>query len=559
LADRPGKSEETLVQAGDSSAAGQRPGRPIWPQAAERFPSADRILSTILARQAAQYGDRTLLVFGEVRWSYAETAEIAAASAARLMQAGIRAGDRVALMCSNRPEFLEIYLGCAWMGAVSVPINTALRGIQLSHILRNSTPKLLVIEAPFVPAIETLESDILSPDIVWTIGERDEPLIVPGSISRLPALGEVVPPAPVRPGDTVAILYTSGTTGPSKGVCCPQAQLFWWGVYSARALGIVEGDILFTTLPLFHTNALNAFYQALLNGCTYVLEPKFSASGFWAAARRHQATVGYLLGAMAVMLLAQPPSADDATHSLRVALGGGVPGQFHAPFLARFGVPLLDGYGSTETNFVFASQIPSDRPGTMGHLADGVDACIADPDDAVLPDGAAGELLLRAREPFAFATGYFGMPDKTVEAWRNLWFHTGDRVVRDADGHYRFVDRMKDSIRRRGENVSSWEVEQVLLKHPAIAACAVYPLPSELGEDEVAAAIQLEGGHALDAVDVVRHCEGQMAYFAVPRFVRIVTAMPLTENGKIRKVALREAGKTPDTWDRDAAGYKLRR
>jgi crotonobetaine/carnitine-CoA ligase len=442
---------------------------------------------------------------------------------------------------------------------VTMPINTALRGIQLSHILRNSTPKLLAIESCFVPALETLESDVAPPDTVWTIGEGVASPVAPGSILPLPVLGDEAPPAPVRPGDTVAILYTSGTTGPSKGVCCPQAQMFWWGVYSARALDIREGDVLFTTLPLFHTNALNASYQALLNGCTYVIEPKFSASGFWAAARRHQATVGYLLGAMAVMLLAQPKSAGDTAHFLRVALGGGVPGQFHGPFLERFGVPLLDGYGSTETNFVFAGTIPSDRPGTMGYLVEGVEACIVNSEDEPLPDGEAGELLLRAREPLAFATGYFAMPDKTAEAWRNEWFRTGDRVVRDADGHYRFVDRMKDSIRRRGENVSSWEVEQVLLKHPAIAACAVYPLPSEVGEDEVAAAVQLEPAHELEPIDVVRHCEGKMAYFAIPRFVRIVTEMPLTENGKIRKVGLREAGKTPDTWDRDAAGYKLRR
>ena len=224
------------MQAGDSSAARQRQGAPIWSQAAERFPPADRILSTILTRQAAQYRDRTLFVFGETRWSYAETAAIAAASAARLMRAGIRAGDRVALMCSNRPEFLEVYLGCAWMGAVTVPINTALRGIQLSHILRNSTPKLLVIESGFMPAIETLERDVAPPDLVWMIGESAASSVAPGSISPLPALGEGASPAPVRPDDTVAILYTSGTTGPSKGVCCPQAQMFWWGVYSARAL-----------------------------------------------------------------------------------------------------------------------------------------------------------------------------------------------------------------------------------------------------------------------------------------------------------------------------------
>jgi crotonobetaine/carnitine-CoA ligase len=547
------------VQTSESSAARQRQGAPIWPQAAERFPPVDRVLSTILMRQAALYRDRTLFVFGETRWSYAETASIAARSAGRLMRAGIQAGDRVALMCSNRPEFLEIYLGCAWMGAVTVPINTALRGIQLSHILRNATPRLLVIEAAFMPAIETLEGDVALPDLVWSIGEGAAPSVLAGSIVPLPPLGDEVSPAPVQPEDTVAILYTSGTTGPSKGVCCPQAQMFWWGVYSARALDIRQGDVLFTTLPLFHTNALNAFYQALLNGCTYALEPKFSASGFWAAARRNQATVGYLLGAMAVMLLAQPKSADDTAHFMRVALGGGVPGQFQGPFLERFGVPLLDGYGSTETNFVFAGTIPSDRPGTMGYLVDGVEACIAGPDDGPLPDGEAGELLLRPREPIAFATGYFGMPDQTTDAWRNRWFHTGDRVVRDADGHYRFVDRMKDAIRRRGENVSSWEVEQVLLQHPAIAACAVYPLPSELGEDEVAAAVQFEPGSALDPAEIIRHCEGKMADFAIPRFIRIVAEMPLTENGKIRKVSLREAGKIPGIWDRDAAGYKLRR
>ncbi|WP_315766416.1 MULTISPECIES: ATP-dependent acyl-CoA ligase [unclassified Bradyrhizobium] len=529
---------------------------PAWARAVETFPPSDRILSTILTRQAERYGERTLLVAGEARWTYAQTVAIAAASAQTLIDAGVKRGDRVALMCSNRPEFLQVYLGCAWLGAVAVPINTALRGFQLSHIFRNSRPALLVIEAPFLPAMETVEADAEVPLRTWTIGGAVETKM---SSVPLPTLGAGASAAAVRPGDTVAILYTSGTTGPAKGVCCPQAQLFWWGIYSARALGIREGDVLFTTLPLFHTNALNAFYQALLNGCTYVLEPKFSASGFWAAARRHDATVGYLLGAMASMLLAQPGTEHDTKHRLRVALGGGVPPQIHRPFLERFGVPLVDGYGSTETNFAFAGMIPSDRPGTMGYLADGIDAQIVDENDSALPDGQAGELVLRAREPFAFATGYFGMPEKTVEAWRNLWFHSGDRVIRDPDEHYRFIDRMKDSIRRRGENVSSWEVEQTIQSHPAVASCAIYPLPSELGEDEVAAAILLEPGQSLQPVDIIRHCEGKLAYFAIPRYVRIVSQMPLTENGKIKKRVLRDAGITTDIWDREAAGIRVRR
>ncbi|MVT50330.1 AMP-binding protein [Bradyrhizobium yuanmingense] len=532
---------------------------PAWARAMASFRPSERILSTMLTRQAERYGDRLLLVAGETRWTFAQAAAIAAASAQTLIDAGIKPGDRVALMCSNRPEFLQVYLGCAWLGAIAVPINTALRGFQLSHIFRNSRPALLVVEAQFASAVDNVEADVELPPRTWIIGAGADPSGAKLSAVPLPPLGAAAPAGAVRPGDTVAILYTSGTTGPAKGVCCPQAQLFWWGIYSARALGIREGDVLFTTLPLFHTNALNAFYQALLNGCTYVLESKFSASGFWAAARQHNATVGYLLGAMASMLLAQPKSADESMHRLRVALGGGVPPQIHGPFRERFGVPLVDGYGSTETNFVFAGTIPSDRAGTMGYLADGIEARIVDENDSALPDGEAGELVLRAREPFAFASGYFGMPEKTVEAWRNLWFHSGDRVVRDSDGHYRFVDRMKDSIRRRGENVSSWEVEQAIQAHPAVAACAIYPLPSELGEDEVAAAILLEPGHLLQPVDIVRHCEGRIAYFAIPRYVRILSQMPLTENGKIKKGVLRDAGVTPDTWDREAAGVKVRR
>ncbi|MCA1432322.1 ATP-dependent acyl-CoA ligase [Bradyrhizobium sp. BRP20] len=549
---------ENDALAGITDVVGCEDVTPAWSRAMASFPPSERVLSTMLTRQSERYGDRLLLVAGEARWSFAQAAAIAAASAQTLVDAGIKPGDRVALMCSNRPEFLQVYLGCAWLGAIAVPINTALRGFQLSHIFRNSRPALLVVEAQFASAVESVEADIELPPRTWIIGAAADAVGARISAVSLPPLGAAAPAGAVRPGDTVAILYTSGTTGPAKGVCCPQAQLFWWGIYSARALGIREGDVLFTTLPLFHTNALNAFYQALLNGCTYVLESKFSASGFWAAARQHNATVGYLLGAMASMLLAQPKSADESMHRLRVALGGGVPPQIHGPFRERFGVPLVDGYGSTETNFVFAGTIPSDRAGTMGYLADGIEARIVDENDSALPDGEAGELVLRAREPFAFASGYFGMPEKTVEAWRNLWFHSGDRVVRDSDGHYRFIDRMKDSIRRRGENVSSWEVEQAIQSHPAVAACAIYPVPSELGEDEVAAAILLEPGHLLQPVDVVRHCEGRIAYFAIPRYVRILSQMPLTENGKIKKGVLRDAGVTTDTWDREAAGVKIR-
>ncbi len=524
----------------------------------EQFSPQDRILSRILERQADRYRERVLLKCGDVRWTYSETLAIAGEWARHLSEAGVVSSDRVAIICGNRPEFLQIYLGCAWLGAVAVPINSAFRGAQLAHVLTNSLPKLLVVEAVHRPILKSLPEGAAVPSLVWNI-EDDGVHDAADSIVGSSADDGMAPVSQVRPGDTVAILYTSGTTGPSKGVCCPHAQLFWWGIYSARALGIQEGDVLLTTLPLFHTNALNAFYQAMLNGCTYVLEPKFSASAYWRTLRENNATVAYLLGAMAAILLARPEAPDDRSHRVRVALGGGVPDRFHAVFLERFGVPLVDGYASTETNFVFASPIPSDHPGSMGYLMPGAVACIVDADDTPVPDGEPGELLLRPVEPFSFATGYFNMHDKTVEAWRNFWFHTGDRVVRQNDGHYRFIDRVKDAIRRRGENVSSWEVERALSEHPCVAACAVFAVPSEFGEDEVAAAIQPKPAQYLDPVEVLRFCEARLAYFAVPRYLRFVSEMPLTENGKIKKIVLREAGITADMWDREAAGYKLRR
>jgi crotonobetaine/carnitine-CoA ligase len=425
--------------------------------------------------------------------------------------------------------------------------------------LANSAARLLVIEAELCPALATLHDTDLALKCLWLIGPA--PMSVPFARphAALPELGEASPPGAVRPGDTVAILYTSGTTGPAKGVCCPQAQYFWWGANTGMLLELQEDDVMVTTLPLFHTNALNAFYQALLHGACLVAERRFSASAFWASLVEHGATVTFVLGAMVPILLSKPPSPLDRAHRARVALAPGVPGHLQQPFTERFGIALVDGFGSTETNFVIGDTKDRQKPGWMGPVYHGFAARVVDADDNELPAGEAGELILRADEPFAFATGYFGMPEKTVEAWRNLWFHTGDRVIRDADGMFKFVDRLKDAIRRRGENISSFEVEQVLLSHPAIATAAAFPVRSELAEDEVMVALVLREGHSLTPEALMAFCEPRMAYFAVPRYVAFMPELPATENGKIQKYKLRESGVLPGTWDREAAGYRLTR
>jgi crotonobetaine/carnitine-CoA ligase len=343
-------------------------------------------------------------------------------------------------------------------------------------------------------------------------------------------------------------------------VCCPQAQFYWWARSTAAMLGgLREDDVLYTCLPLFHTNALNACMQALTHGCRIVVGPRFSASRFWSRIVEADATVTYLLGAMISILAKTPPSELDRGHRVRVALAPATPAELHALFHERFGVVLRDGFGMTETNAVIGARDGSSRPGTMGVVMPGYEAKVVDADDNEVPDGTAGELVLRADEPFAFATGYWRMPEETVESWRNLWFHSGDRVVRNPDRSFRFLDRMKDAIRRRGENISAWEVEQVLQSHPDVASAAVVPVPSELGEDDVLACVVPREGASLDPVELIRHCEPRLSYFAIPRYVEVLDALPLTENGKVRKVVLRERGVTESTWDREAAGYTLQR
>jgi len=506
------------------------------------YASRDRTLPAMLERQATLFGARPLFSCGGETWSFAQSRDIAAGMAGAFAAAGLRRGDRVAILCSNRPDFMRAFLGCAWLGLVAVPINAAVKGPQLAYLLENSGAVALLVEDALAGALAAVNSAGLRH--IWSTDG--------GIGDKLPTPGDLVAPAALGPGDTLAIMYTSGTTGPSKGVLCPHAQYFWWGANTARILGVTENDVLGTTLPLFHVNALNTFAQALLTGSRQVLEPRFSASRFWGAMAEHGATIGYLLGAMVPILLARDPSPAEREHRLRVALGPGVPGQLQATFRERTGVRLIEGYGSTESNFVIAAEDGDIPPGAMGRVCRGFEALVVDEDDEEVAAGRPGELVLRAHEPFAFASGYHGMDSKTVEAWRNLWLHTGDRVTCDADGVFRFVDRLKDAIRRRGENISSWEVEQALLSHPGVEACAVFPVASELAEDEVMATVVPKSGVTLTEVSLIRHCEPLLPRFALPRFVELASDLPRTENGKVRKFQLREKGVGPSTWDREA-------
>jgi len=521
-------------------------------QWSQLFAPADRTLPAMLTRQAERFAQKPLVIAAGTTWTYADACDGVARCAGVLRSAGIEPGDRVAIICSNRIEFFEIVLGCTWLGAIAVPINVASRGPQLEHILSNCAARLLVIEAAYAENLALVDPRQLAIDAIWLIDDTTELRIGDVTSIAMPRDGAPIAAARVRPGDLALILYTSGTTGPAKGVCCPQAQYFWWAVNTASLLQLTADDVLCSSLPLFHTNALNTFYQALLTGSSVCFEKRFSASRFFASLAQHKATVTYLLGAMVPILLSTPQAAEETAHAVRVALAPGVPARFHQEFTQRTGIRLLDGWGSTETNFVLGATIEHQQPGLMGPVFEGFQARVVDEQDNELADDTAGELVVRADDPFAFASGYFRNPEQTAEAWRNLWFHTGDRVIRRSDGYFRFVDRLKDAIRRRGENISSFEVEQVLLSHPAVANAAAFPVRSSLAEDEVMAAVILHPGQTLTEAELIAFCEPRLAHFAVPRYLEFMQELPSTESGKIQKYKLRERGVTAATWDREA-------
>ncbi|MFG2361934.1 AMP-binding protein [Streptomyces mirabilis] len=487
-----------------------------------------------------KFGDRVFLHVGDTTRTYAQTREATATMAGALAARGCGPGDRIAALLSNRIELVDLILGCAWLGAVVVPLNTALRGQSLRHVLREARPRFLYAE----PESAQRAAEAGYRGVVWTAGAADAP--VSGVTAPLP-------PAPVRPEDTASILFTSGTTGGSRGVRCPQAQFVWWGRNVSDSLRLTPDDVLHTCLPLFHTNALNTLAHAMTVGASCTVGGRFSASRYWSQVADAGATVVYLLGAMVPMLMAQPPGPHDRAHRVGRGLSPATPATAWETFRGRFGVTLVDGFGSTETNLVIGSTPEEYRPGYLGTLRTGFRAQVVDEACAPVTDGTPGELVVRSRQECAFSTGYVGEPVRPSDSWRR----TGDRVVRDADGWFRFVDRIKDVIRRRGENISSREVESAALSHPAVAEAAAYPVASELAEDEVMIAVVVRPGDVLDPEDLVRHCARELPAFAVPRYIETVPALPLTETGKVRKAVLRERGVTARTWDR-VGGHPVR-
>jgi crotonobetaine/carnitine-CoA ligase len=469
-----------------------------------------------------------------------------------LAAAGVTPGDRIAILVGNRPEFLVTYLAISSLGAVSVPINTAMRGDVLTYMLEMVGPCRLVLEADYYDAVPQDLAEAGTVLSTWWIPSRQGDQLPLDAL----AFSDLRQAEPLRDShvsghaELLSILFTSGTTGPSKGVMWSHRTALAFSENATWVMGYTARDTIYTCLPLFHINALfTAFLAGLQQGAPVVVSPRFSASRFWREITDSGATVTNMLGAMGAILWKQEPQPEESTHRLRLAMVVPFPKRDHIAFEQRFGMLINELYGSTDTSIPIGIPHGERRPGSCGRPAPGWEVALVDAMDEPVPPGVPGELVTRPSRPFIGQLGYWSQPDKTWEAHRNAWFHTGDMLIQDDDGWFYFQDRLKDALRVSGENVSSFEVEQVLSSHPAVAEVAVYGVPSDLGEDSVMACVVPESGHQLEPSDLVDFASGRLPYFAVPRYVDLVDQLPKTSTQKIRKQELRSRGISTTTWD----------
>lgn len=518
---------------------------------------SDTVLPVLLATRAAERPDAPFVVLAEsgATWTYGEADADTARWAAALHRAGVRAGDTVLTMLPPCTEAVAAWLGMGRLRAMEVPVNTGYIGAMLRYLVEDSQASIMVAHADHLPALaEAATGTLRTVVVVGATGALPEsPFELVSASDFLDAADGHVPDGPSPTGrDVASILYTSGTTGPSKGVLVTwrQAELTATGIMPSELFD--DSDAFYSAFPLFHMSGKGPLYACALVGARVVMRRRFDTKAFWDDVRAYRATTTILLGAMANFLHQQPTRPDDADTPLRDALFLPLIADLDG-FRERFGVQARTTFNMTETSCCIVSDGARLANATScGRTRPGFHARVVDADDVEVPPGELGELVLRADEPWALMAGYWRKPEATVEAWRNQWLHTGDGFTRDADGNFYFVDRIKDAIRRRGENISSAEVEAEVNGHPAVLESAAVAVPSEFGEDEVKIVVVAQPGATLDPAELVGYLSERMARFMVPRYVEIRDALPKTPTEKIRKVELRAAGVTEQTWDRQA-------
>jgi crotonobetaine/carnitine-CoA ligase len=516
----------------------------------------------ILEDKAAMNAGRVAVITAQEQITYAQLNERVNRVGNALQAMGITKNDTICVMLPNVPEFLYTWWGNAKLGGITVPLNTALKGEGLAYIINHCDAETMILSHRYIAALDEIRGSLSQLKRIIVLGPEGQ------RAANLPAgamdFGELLtapatsPMQEVWSDDIDSIMYTSGTTGLPKGVIHRHARCYG-GFVLPIMTGYTEQDVVYNTLPLFHIGGQNMVWMALVSDTTVALAERFSARRFWQDVRAYSATFTLFLGAMIPILHKQPPRPDDHANSLRVALSAAAPRTIWEEFERRFDVKIIELYSQTEGGFLLNADAKAEgKVGSMGKPSAGYEVKVVDEQDREIPPGAVGELIYRPAAGSTL-TEYYKNPEATAEKTRGGWIRSGDLAYQDDDGYFFFVDRKNDFMRRRGENISSFEVEKIINSHPRVLESAAYAIPSELGEDEVMVALVLQPGAELDPLELIQYCEAHMAYFMIPRYVRIVDTFPKTGTERTVKYQLKSQGVTFDTWDREAAGYMPKR
>lgn len=504
-------------------------------------------VAAVLDRRAGECPDRVMMSIDGVGVTFEQMRRRSCAAAVTLQELGIGPGDGVALFAGTSPEWIYFWLGCGRIGAVAAAVNTANKGDFLSHALRLSRAKVVITDAERRSRVAEVADRL--PAMAVVVLERDSLDNGGGSVAE--HVGEQ--------GETGSLFFTSGTTGPSKAVATTWHYLFTTAATAAAAWEFSPGEALWTAMPLFHLSAAPAVLAPMLVGATTVLASAFHPASVWDEVRTHNA-VGFVgAGAMVTMLWNQPADPRDAKLPLRFISAAPIAAEMYRDIEKRYDCRIVTMYGLTEAFPIAVKGVAEDGvPGTSGRPNPDFDVRIVDPGGVPLRHGSVGEIACRPRFPHVMSEGYVDPSDHSVVPHPE-WFRTGDLGMFDGDGNLTYVDRLKDSLRRRGENISSVEIETVVARHPWVLEAAVVGVPSDLGEDDILLFVTVPPGRELDYVELLDFCGTRMPYFAVPRYVEVVDELPKTIIGRVRKDVLRARGVGPAAWDRETHGYIVSR
>jgi carnitine-CoA ligase len=536
-----------------------------WSDWYRREDPAGWVLPAILRRRAEAHPDREYLRVDGGPWrSYGEVNARANRVANALLSRGLRPGEAVSTLLPNSEENLVVWFGIQKAGGVQSPINLAYRGDFLSWVLNLPRSRFLVIDRALLDRLDRVVADLgyLEHVIVREAGagEGPDPRLPWEPLAALMETGDGEPGADVSWTDDARIMFTSGTTGRSKGAIKQHASDYFSGRTYIEVCSVTEEDTLFSCLPLFHSNAqVLAAYPAMIAGARVAFVERYSSARFWGQVVDTEATLLNTVSAINYFIWNTPPGALDRAHRVKRIMAMPAPRDLYERFEERFGIRFIEGYGLTETGMVtYHPPGAPPRPGSCGIATPGFEVSVVDPaTDLPVPAGTPGEIVVDTKLPNIVMRAYAGMPEKTAEDFRNLKLHTGDLGRLDDQGYLYFLDRVKDYIRRRGENVSSMEVERIVSAHPDVLEAAAIGVRASEGasaEDEILVCLVPRDGCRPDLAELLRWLDDRMPYFAVPRYLRVMDALPKTPTERVRKVELREAGLTADTYDRALLG-----